>query len=375
MATPHDNDDHRNDDLYDDPEPCNLPRLLQTLAIHSNPSNTSQSAVGKPLTYSTWEWSGENDFAPIDLRYPSPPLDSVSAEYRAIDGAIENRSPFANHAVATEHDAHRKADSEHSTRYLRQGLDWREEQFIKAEIKLELDRPYRFMPPWPRELREQCVGHRTLLDRYYYIEERVGVRVKERLGYYERMETIMEFNEQMRSEIAMLNEVREAREKDEKESNDFVVLGMVLDEVEMRLNKDIERLADGMNMEDGDVQEILTELPDSIGATIFSGDHPELAMRFSHLVQRERDFFPSRLEKLTKKKIVRFDVCEEPSFDRKRASPDKQEGSKKKSKGGGRSGKKATGEQHLFPWMMRQKHLLIGLDNINDEGSKDGIIR
>jgi hypothetical protein len=333
MATEHNSDDHRNDDLYDDPEPCNLPRLLQTLKMYSKPSNTSHAAIGQPLTYSTWEWNGENDFAPIDLRYPSPPLDSVTAEYRAIDGAIENRSPFENRATETEHNAGRKADSENSTRYLRQGLDWREEQVIKADIKLGLDQPYRFMPPWPRELREQCVGHRALLDRYYYIEGWVGVRVKERLEYYERMETIMDFNEQMRSEIAMLNEVREAREKDERESNDFVVLGRVLDEVEVRLNKDIERLADGMNMGDGDVQEILTELPDSIGATIFSGDHPELAMRVGHLVQRERDFFPSRFERLTKKKIVRFDVDEEPSFDRKRASPDKQEGSKKKTKG------------------------------------------
>jgi hypothetical protein len=360
METPHNDETHRNDDLYNDPEPCIQPKLLQTLTINLIPSNTSHTAVKQPLTYSTWEWSGGNDFAPIDLRASSPPLGSVSSEYRAIDRTIEKFRAFMNFVAKTECKADHKAEREHSARDFRHGLDWREEQLLKAEIRLEVNRPYRFMTPWPLELREQCVKHRALLDRYYRVEGRVGARVKERMEYYKRIEKIKEVNEQMRSEIAMLNEVREAREKDEQEGNDFVVLGIVLDEVEAKLNKNIEQLADGMNMDDGEAQEILTDLPKYISATIFSGDHPELAMRFGHLVQRERDLFPSRFERSTRKKVIRFNVGEEPSFDRKRASPSKQNGSTKKMKGGGSSDRKHASKQYLLPWMMRRTVLTGG---------------
>jgi hypothetical protein len=81
----YENDNDDNDDLYDDPEPSSLTKILQTLTMNPKPLTTNHATVEQPPTYSTWDWDDCHRFAPMKYSEASPLPNSVSAEYRAID--------------------------------------------------------------------------------------------------------------------------------------------------------------------------------------------------------------------------------------------------------------------------------------------------
>jgi hypothetical protein len=347
-----DNDD--NDDLCDDPKPSSLANSLQTLTMNSKPLTTNHTTVEQPSTYSTWIWDDSHGFAPRKYREASPLPNSVSAEYRAIDLAA--RGDYDWDLIRTggsvERLTRREVDSrrDHETKeisMLLQALIWKEEQFFKALDRMKIGLPYRFLAPWSLELRMQCIKYRALLDRYYHIEGLVWQCIDDRLFYHRQKGVpFMEMDAQLRNELMNLIRGLGVRENDETEGNHFLILDMVLDEMETKLQADIQKISGGVNTvggEDGEVQEVLTELPRNMNAMLNSGLYPGLVGRFRDLRELERIYFPSRFESRFERLIEKEDFMisgnDGPLIDRKRASPDKEDTPKKKKKKmkGGRS--------------------------------------
>jgi hypothetical protein len=193
----------------------------------------------------------------------------------------------------------------------------------------------------------QCIKHRALLDRYYYIEGLVWECIYDRLSYHKRNAVqITKLDMQSRQELISLVQGLEVREKDEAEGNHFLILDIVLDEMETKLQADIQKIPGGVNTVDGDdgeVREILTQLPSSMNEMLNSDVQPELVGRLRDLRELERIYFPSRFKSRFEGPIKKDDFIisgnDEPLIYRKRASPGKEDTPKKKKKKmkGGRS--------------------------------------
>jgi hypothetical protein len=350
----YENDNDDNDNLCDDPKPSSLANSLQTLTMNSKPLTTNHATVEQHSTYSTWIWDDSHGFAPRKYREASPLPKLVSAEYRAIDLAARGDYDWdlIRKGGSVEKLACREVDSrhDHETKeisMLLQALIWKEEQSFKALDRIKFGLPYRFLAPWSLGLRMQCIKHRALLDRYYHIEGLVWQCIDDRL-YYHRQKGVpfMEMDAQLRNELMNLIRGLGVRENDETEGNHFLILDMVLDEMETKLQADIQKISGGVNTmdgEDGVVQEVLTELPRNMNAMLNSGLYPGLVGRFRDLRELERIYFPSRFEsrfeRLIKKEDFMISGNDGPLIDLKRASPDKEDTPKKKKKKmkGGRS--------------------------------------
>ncbi|KAF2800962.1 hypothetical protein K505DRAFT_320076 [Melanomma pulvis-pyrius CBS 109.77] len=265
-----------NDDLYSQDYPW------PSAPIEHPPDLPSNEAP----TYSTWKYRG-GELIPMKHRSPSPlPSPGLSSERQEFDRTLEDTNLERDQNADREHD-------ERMARMFRKELEWRVWQYTNAEQQREMGRPYRYLRPWALELRRQCVPFGALLNDYYGLEAGINQSLQERLTEIKDMLMAgWDIGEQTRTEFQLLCQVESARIKDREDRNDFCVLEMVLNKVEKRLEADIKKLFDGMSEEDGEVQELVTELPTHISQAVC--DHPELKTRFSDLKDLERDLFPSR---------------------------------------------------------------------------------
>lgn len=342
-----------NDDLYSQDYPW-------PSAPIEHPPDPPIGSSDEPPTYSTWEYRGgelisiEDDGGLVPIkpqsRSPSPP--GLSYERQVFDRAIQEVNVERNKNDDREHE-------ERMTRMFRAELDWRAWQYTNAEQQREMGRAYRYLRPWAPEMRRQCVKYGVLLNEYYGIEAQINRRLKERLT--EIKEMLMagwELGEQTRTEFQDLSQAEGVRIKDREDSNDFCVLVMVLNEVEKRLEADVQKLFDGMSKEDGEVQELVTELPTYISQAVC--DHPELKSRFSDLKDLERDLFPSRF---TTSNSVLGKADAGTNADGSTSSRDDKvplikplEDADKKRKTEEDADMEDSGEEDL-PWVKRQKEL------------------
>ena len=268
-----------NDDLYSIDYP-NPPReVLQSL-------NHTMSDTDELPKYSNWEHR-YGTLAPIDS-------DSESAPSRpnALSMPPTLEREMFDRNVSRFNEERDQEEEANAKQTLASELMWRAERFHNAETQRERGNVYRYLRPWNLELRLRCASHIDLLEIYYEIEYKVGQRLR---AWYELTRGEVPHWETDKIQLCyyLLRKLMEARVKDQREDGDFIILGNVLQDVEMRLNEQILRMADGVGWP-GMNTEVVVDLPEYIALTMYG--HPDLSQRLLRMQDLERECFPARFE-------------------------------------------------------------------------------
>ncbi|KAF1996590.1 hypothetical protein P154DRAFT_565920 [Amniculicola lignicola CBS 123094] len=176
------------------------------------PQPTQDSSPSLPTTTGgDWVWDsdlGELVLAPCP---PSPPLRPTTTKPTAFDTTLATERATMDCHLA-------ESRRENDIRILTAEICFRATENAKAIAAMESGKPYVFLDPWYKELRERCARYPSLLKEYEEDEERVRLTIERRLRHLQEWASEEELEMGGYAEIVTLTEFNGKREAAEREA-------------------------------------------------------------------------------------------------------------------------------------------------------------